>query len=75
MWDAARTGDWATARARHYRIQPLTRLLFAEASPAPSKAALELMGVCGPELRAPLAPCTDELRAKLRERLTVEGLL
>lgn len=75
MWDAAAAGDWDRARALHYRIQPMTRLLFAESNPVPAKAALALLGKMQPDVRLPLAPCTDELREKLRAALVVEGML
>ncbi len=75
MWDAAASGNWDRARELHLKIQPLTRLLFVEANPIPVKAALELMGRIGPEIRAPLYPCSDGLRARLREQLAADGLL
>lgn len=75
MWDAAAAGDWDRARALHYRIQPMTRLLFAESNPVPAKAALALLGKMQPDVRLPLAPCTDELREKLRAALVAEGML
>ncbi|MEM9491770.1 MAG: 4-hydroxy-tetrahydrodipicolinate synthase, partial [Myxococcota bacterium] len=34
MWDAAAAGDWDKARAQHYAIQPLTRLLSTKSSRA-----------------------------------------
>jgi 4-hydroxy-tetrahydrodipicolinate synthase len=75
MWDAAHAGDWNRARALHFRIQPMTRLLFAESSPVPAKAALALLGKMQPDVRLPLAPCSDGLRDKLRGQLVVEGML
>jgi 4-hydroxy-tetrahydrodipicolinate synthase len=75
MWDAAVAGDWDQARAIHYRIQPLTRLLFVESNPIPVKAALAMLGKIQPELRPPLYACSDALAARLREQLHAEGLL
>lgn len=75
MWDAASWGDWARARALHFRIQPLARLLFVESNPIPVKAALALMGKIRPDIRLPLVPCSRELEQKLRAELEVEGLL
>jgi 4-hydroxy-tetrahydrodipicolinate synthase len=79
MWDAARAGDWARARALHFQIQPLTELLFAEPSPAPTKCAMALaatrLGIpMTDEVRAPLYPVTPALREKLRAALTQAGL-
>jgi 4-hydroxy-tetrahydrodipicolinate synthase len=75
MWDAAKAGDWARARALHFRIQPMTRLLFAESNPTPAKAVLALLGKMEPDVRLPLAPCTDALREQLRAQLVAEGML
>ncbi len=37
-------GDWERARKRHHQLRVLSRMLFAEPSPAPAKAALALLG-------------------------------
>jgi 4-hydroxy-tetrahydrodipicolinate synthase len=75
MWDAFAGGDLARARALHERIIPLTELLFAEPSPAPTKAALALLGRMSAELRLPMVPVTDGLRDRLRKQLEADGLL
>lgn len=75
MWDAVVDGNWERARALHYRIQPMTRLMFAESNPVPAKAALALLGKIQPDARLPLAPCSAELRERLRARLVAEGML
>lgn len=75
MWDAAAAGSWDRARELHYRIQPLTRLLFVEANPIPVKAALAVLGKISPEIRLPLCPCSDGLVMRLRDQLKLEGLL
>lgn len=75
MWNAAAAGDWARGRALHYRIQPLTRLLFVEGNPTGTKAALALLGAIKPEIRLPMWPCSDGLRAEIRAALAAEGLL
>jgi 4-hydroxy-tetrahydrodipicolinate synthase len=54
VWDAWRAGDTALAAARHKRLYPLVRWLFAMTSPTPCKAALAAMGLCRNELRLPL---------------------
>jgi 4-hydroxy-tetrahydrodipicolinate synthase len=75
MWDAAKAGDWARARALHFRIQPLTELLFADPSPTPTKAALAMMGAIADEIRPPLYPLAGSARDKLRARLQADGIL
>jgi 4-hydroxy-tetrahydrodipicolinate synthase len=75
MWDAVAAGDWTRARELHYKILPLTRLLFAEPNPIPVKAALAIMGRIGTEIRPPMYECSPELRARLEEQLRTEGLV
>jgi 4-hydroxy-tetrahydrodipicolinate synthase len=75
MWDAAAAGNWPRARELHYAIHALNILLFAESSPSPTKAALALMGRCGPEVRLPMCPVTEGLLDRLRVQLKTEGLL
>lgn len=75
MWDAASAGDLARARELHYQIQPLLRLLFAEPNPVPTKAALTMLGICGPELRLPLLPVTAGLKSALEAQMRRDGLL
>lgn len=75
MWDAVAAGNWDRGRELHYRIQPLTRLLFVESNPIPVKEALALMGRMRPDVRLPLCPCSPGLVDKLRAQLVAEGLL
>ncbi len=75
MWDAAAAGNWARARELHYGLRVLNNLLFAEPSPAPTKACLHLMGRIGPELRSPIFPVTAALAEQLRSELVAQGLL
>ena len=68
-------GNIAQAREIHYRLLPITHALFMETSPAPAKAALEIMGLCSGQVRLPLVPATDGCRAVLREELSKLGLI
>lgn len=76
LYDLARAGDHAGARAQHELLQPLNR--FLEYDPgyvSPTKEALELMGIgCGP-VRRPLPDFPDEERPALREALAALGAL
>jgi 4-hydroxy-tetrahydrodipicolinate synthase len=74
MWDHVRAGAWDKAREIHFRLQPLTELLFAEASPTPIKAAMALAGRMSDEVRPPLYPATPGLRDKLKAALQQAGL-
>jgi 4-hydroxy-tetrahydrodipicolinate synthase len=75
MWDAVKAGDWARARQRHYELRVLSQLLFAEPSPAPTKAALALLGRCSVDVRLPLVPATQGLVDQLRTEMRAQGLL
>ncbi|HPK00954.1 MAG TPA: 4-hydroxy-tetrahydrodipicolinate synthase [Candidatus Sumerlaeota bacterium] len=66
---------WDQARTLHHRYFRLMKTLFIETSPIPVKAALEMMGLIGPELRAPLCEISEASRAKLREAMRQVGLL
>jgi 4-hydroxy-tetrahydrodipicolinate synthase len=75
MWDAVVAGDWARARKRHHELRVLNQLLFVEPSPAPSKAALALLGRCTTEVRLPLVAATPGLIEQLRAEMRAQGLL
>jgi 4-hydroxy-tetrahydrodipicolinate synthase len=75
MWDAAAAGDWARAKRRHYELRVLNQLLFVEPSPAPSKAALALLGRCSTDVRLPLVAATSGLIEQLRTEMRAQGLL
>jgi 4-hydroxy-tetrahydrodipicolinate synthase len=75
MWDAAAAGDWAKARALHYRLLPLGEGLFVEANPIPVKAAMAMMGRIAEEIRPPLYPLAAQYRDKLRAQLAELGLV
>lgn len=64
-------GDIAQARTQHYRQLPLSRAMFASSNPEPLKAALHMLGISGPEVRAPLQVLSDDhpVRAQLRDVL------
>ena len=61
----ALAGDLAGARELHYAILRAMRASFFEANPAPVKAVLAALGEMGETLRLPLAPLTDDARARV----------
>jgi 4-hydroxy-tetrahydrodipicolinate synthase len=71
---AFRAGDIEHARRMHYQLLPLFRVLFCETNPIPVKAALEMMGLVGPEIRLPLLPISEVNRERLRVVLKELGL-
>jgi 4-hydroxy-tetrahydrodipicolinate synthase len=75
MWDAAHAGDWMRARQRHHELRVLSQMLFVEPSPAPTKAALALLGRCTVDVRLPLVPATPGMVEQLRGEMRAQGLL
>lgn len=75
MWDAVKAGNWDKARALHYKLRVLIQMLFAEPSPAPTKAALALMDRCSVDVRLPLVNATTKLTDELRVEMRTAGLL
>jgi 4-hydroxy-tetrahydrodipicolinate synthase len=59
MCQAALQGNIAQARACNDRLQGLHQMLFVEPSPAPSKWALERLGLIAEGIRLPLVKLTD----------------
>jgi 4-hydroxy-tetrahydrodipicolinate synthase len=72
---AAAAGDFSTARRVHFELLPLFDALFCETNPIPVKAALELMGRIGPEIRPPMTPITDAGRERVQAALKDQGIL
>lgn len=66
-------GNLAAARRSHARLLPLFDALFAEPNPAPAKAALDLLGIAGPNPRLPLLPATAPVRERLVAALRQAG--
>lgn len=68
-------GDFATAKALHYKYLPLFKALFLETNPIGIKAAVAKLGWATPEIRLPLTPLEPANQAKLDEALKTVGLL
>lgn len=73
--DAALRSDMATARKLHFQLLPLMDACFLESNPIPVKAGLSILGICGDTLRLPLLPAEESTRLKLKEALTLAGVL
>jgi 4-hydroxy-tetrahydrodipicolinate synthase len=70
-----RAGDVDASREAHQRLLPLFDVLFCETNPIPLKAALNLAGLVGPEIRLPLTPLTEPNRERLHMVLKELGLV
>jgi 4-hydroxy-tetrahydrodipicolinate synthase len=71
---AALGGEMPTALELHERLYPLSRAMFLETNPIPVKAALEMMGKIGGELRLPLVPMQPENRSRLAGIMNEAGI-
>ena len=72
--DLALAGDFAGALALQDRLIAMHRALFLDASPAPTKFALAELGLCAPDLRLPLTPCSDAARSAVLEAMRIAGV-
>ena len=74
MTDSYLEGRQEEALDLQLRLLPLIQAMFAEVSPIPCKAAMEMMDLCDGEVRLPLVPISDGGRQRLREALISVGV-
>jgi 4-hydroxy-tetrahydrodipicolinate synthase len=72
---ACRRGDYATALTLQDKLMPLHLALFVEASPAPTKYALSVLGRCTDAARLPLVTLADKSKAVVRDAMVHAGLI
>jgi 4-hydroxy-tetrahydrodipicolinate synthase len=75
MQEATLRGDFAAARAIDDTLSDLHKALFIEPSPAPTKYACSLLGLCTDEVRLPILTCSDAAKAKIKTAMTQAGLI
>ena len=75
MVNAALAGNFAGARASHFKLASLFNALFYETNPIPVKEALAMMNKIEPELRLPLTPLSSDNRERLRQVMKDTGLI
>ena len=75
MHRAWQQGDAKEALAIHTRLMPLHKALFIEASPAPTKYALEKLGKASAELRLPLVECSEQAKQAVDHAMIAAGLI
>jgi 4-hydroxy-tetrahydrodipicolinate synthase len=68
-------GDLEGSRAMQLKLTPLVKAIFAEVSPIPLKAAMNLLGMNVGGCRLPLVDATEETVGKLKIALKDLGLL
>jgi 4-hydroxy-tetrahydrodipicolinate synthase len=73
--EACLAGDFARALAYQDRLIALHEALFCEPSPAPTKYAASLLGLCSEEVRSPIMPLTDHGRDVVRQAMVRAQIL
>ncbi len=72
--NACMSGDYATARAIHEKLDRLHKDLFLDPSPAPAKYALSLMQKMTTDVRLPITPSRDETKTAVEAAMTRAGV-
>ncbi len=75
LYETYKKGDTEGAKKIHYYLNPLNEALFYESNPIPVKAALNLMGMIGDEIRSPLCRISDTNLSRLKTVLKKAGLI
>jgi 4-hydroxy-tetrahydrodipicolinate synthase len=73
--DACLAGDYTTALTYQDRLMPLHRALFLEPNPTGVKYALSVLGRMSDEVRLPLVPVPEPVRAEIRAAMAHAGLI
>jgi len=73
--NACLEGRWDDARVLQNQLYPLHAALFTDASPAPTKYALEKLGRMSGELRLPLTPASAASRQAVDAALAHAGIV
>lgn len=66
--DLVRAGlndDFITARRLHFELMPIIDQIFSDGNPAGIKGVLEILELCGREVRLPLMPVREDTHNKL----------
>ncbi len=67
-------GNVKKASDAQIKYIPLINALFSEVNPIPVKAAMNILGFCGEEIRLPLCEISDANKAKLIAEMKNAGL-
>jgi 4-hydroxy-tetrahydrodipicolinate synthase len=63
----ALAGNYTEASKILYSLLEINELMYVESNPVGVKQALEILGVCGAEVRMPLLKASPELKSKLQQ--------
>lgn len=62
-------GNFSKARDLHYKLDELTRLIFADGNPAGIKYILDKKGICSAYVRLPLVNINEQIKKLLDEEM------
>lgn len=65
----ALNGKFEEAREMHYKLYPLSKILFIETNPAPAKFAMNTMGLAAGNPRLPLVPVSNKSKERIMDVL------
>lgn len=74
LYTAASEGRFDEARQWQDKLIRLHKVLFADASPSPTKYALSRLGQTTDEVRLPIVPCAPAVRPQVDAAMTAAGL-
>jgi len=74
FYNACMAGDFETARKLQDRLIRLHKALFLDASPSPTKFAAAELGLCAPDVRLPIAPCSDAVKPQILAAMAEAGV-
>ncbi|MCT4371182.1 4-hydroxy-tetrahydrodipicolinate synthase [Yangia mangrovi] len=75
MQAATLAGDYAKALDLQDKLMPLHQAIFAEPGVCGAKYAMSRLGLCNEDVRLPLVPVTEPVRARIDAALRHAGLL
>ncbi|MGZ6040179.1 MAG: 4-hydroxy-tetrahydrodipicolinate synthase [Phenylobacterium sp.] len=68
-------GQWQGALYGQDRLIRLHKALFLDASPSPAKFALAHLGLCAEDVRLPIVPCAEGVRAEILAAMRDAGVV
>ena len=75
FFNACLSGQWQDALYAQDRLIRLHKALFLDASPAPAKFALAHLGLCAEDVRLPITPCAQAVRAEILAGMRDAGVI
>ncbi len=75
IWDLWKAGKVEQAKALHYQLHKLNRVLYLETNPIPVKWGVHRMGLISDEIRLPLTVLSEKFRPQMESAMREVGLI